>query len=357
MPDSNAKRAHDEEEQGSTKRQKTDSQALMVTPQPGAGAGSIIAAGPVRTSALQAPTMALTGHGGEVYTVEFNHDGTKLASTSFDKQIFLWNTYGECENYMVLKGHTNAVLDVHWAMDSGRLYSCSADKTVAVWDAETGRRIKKFTDHTSFVNSCSIARRGPEMLVSGSDDGTTKLWDVRQRKCVDTFSGDYQVTAVCLSDSSDKIFSGSLDNDIKIWDIRKGEVIETLSGHTDTITGLSLSPDGAHLLSNSMDNSLNCWDVRPFVSGTGRLMKVFKGHQHTVERNLLKCRWSADGSRVACGSGDRQVYVWDATSQKILYRLPGHLGCVNDVCFHPKEPIIASAGSDKKIFVGEIEED
>jgi Prp8 binding protein len=39
-----------------------------------------------------------------------------------------------------------------------------------------------------------------------------------------------------------------------------------------------------------------------------------------------------------------------------VYRLPGHSGCVNDVAFHPTEPIVASASNDKTIFLGEIEE-
>ena len=35
----------------------------------------------------------------------------------------------------------------------------------------------------------------------------------------------------------------------------------------------------------------------------------------------------------------RFVYVWDAVTQRLEYKLPGHLGSVNDVHFHPKEPI------------------
>lgn len=35
----------------------------------------------------------------------------------------------------------------------------------------------------------------------------------------------------------------------------------------------------------------------------------------------------------------RFVYVWDTQSRRILYKLPGHDGSVNDVDFHPKEPI------------------
>lgn len=49
------------------------------------------------------------------------------------------------------------------------------------------------------------------------------------------------------------------------------------------------------------------------------------------------------------------MYVWDTTTRQILYRLHGHSGCVNEVDFHPTEPIIGSCASDKKIFLGEIQ--
>lgn len=47
--------------------------------------------------------MQLSGHGGEVYSLAFSPDGQSLASASFDKQIFLWRVFGDCDNYCVLK--------------------------------------------------------------------------------------------------------------------------------------------------------------------------------------------------------------------------------------------------------------
>lgn len=87
-----------------------------------------------------------------------------------------------------------------------------------------------------------------------------------------------------------------------------------------------------------MDNALRIWDVRPFAPDE-RCVKVLMGHQHNFEKNLLHCCWSPDGEMVASGSADRCVYVWDTTSRRIMYKLPGHLGSVNDVHFHNMEPI------------------
>jgi WD40 repeat protein len=55
------------------------------------------------------------------------------------------------------------------------LFTCATDKTVAVWDTEVGVRLRKLIGHQSFVNSVCPARRGPQYLCSGSDDGTVKV--------------------------------------------------------------------------------------------------------------------------------------------------------------------------------------
>jgi Prp8 binding protein len=164
------------------------------------------------------------------------------------------------------------------------------------------------------------------------------------------------VTAVALAADNSMVFSGGIDEVIKAWDVRTGTVQYTLTGHTDTISGLKLSPDGTKLLSNAMDNTLRIWDVRPYVSAQqkSRLVGTLSGAQHDFQKNLLKCAWSPDGSRVSAGSSDHFVNVWNVQTQQMLYKLPGHTGSVSEVDFHPTEPIILSCSSDKTLFLGEI---
>jgi len=238
-------------------------------------------------------------------------------------------------------------------VDGSHIFSASADKTMSAWDVEMGQRAKKCAGHTSFVNSCCPARRGPPLVATGSDDGTVKLWDMRVKSAQKTFNNRYAVTAVCFSAQNDQIFAGGIDNAIKVWDLRKSDVHMYLEGHEDSITGVKLSPDGSYLLSNSMDNTVRIWDIKPYVTGP-RNIKIFQGIQHNFEKTLLRCSWSPDGSKISAGSADRFVCIWDQATRRILYKLPGHRGSVNEVDFHPTEPIIASCSSDQAIYLGEI---
>lgn len=54
------------------------------------------------------------------------------------------------------------------------------------------------------------------------------------------------------------------------------------------------------------------WDIRPFVADGGkRHCETFVGATHNVEKGLLNCGWSADGSMVTGGNADKVVHIWD----------------------------------------------
>ncbi|KAL2839790.1 WD40-repeat-containing domain protein [Aspergillus pseudodeflectus] len=315
--------------------------------------GTLVQAVP-RTSGLDAPIMELTGHSGEVFSVRFDPTAQHIASGSMDRSILLWNTYGQCENYGALSGHKGAVLDLQWSRDSKTLFSASADMTLASWDLESGQRIRRYLGHEEVINCLEISKRGQELLVSASDDGTIGIWDPRQKEALDYLATELPITAVALSEAGNEIFSGGISNTIQVWDIRKKAVVYSMAGHADTITSLEISPDSQTLLSNSFDSTVRTWDIRPFAP-TNRHINTYDGAPVGLEKNLIRASWNPTGDKIAAGSGDRSVVVWDFKTGKILYKLPGHKGTVNDVRFTPNnEPIIVSASSDRTLMLGEL---
>ncbi|KAI9682175.1 MAG: hypothetical protein M1817_000229 [Caeruleum heppii] len=342
------------------KRQKSDAnlsngKAIAVV-NGSAANGALIQAIP-RTSGLQAPIMELTGHSGEVFATRFDPTGQHIASGSMDRSILLWKTYGPCENYGVLTGHKGAISDLHWSRDSRVIFSGSADKMLASWDLETGQRIRRHVGHEEMVNCLDVSRRGEEMLVSGSDDGYIGLWDPRVKAAVTYLATDneFPVTALALAEAGNEVYAGGIANDIHVWDLRKQSVVYSMLGHTDTITSLAVSPDAQSLLSHSMDGSVRTWDIRPFAP-TDRHIRRYDGVSGMgLEKNLIRASWDAKGERIAAGSGDRTVVVWEVRSGKMVYKLPGHKGTVNDVRFSSgEEPIIVSGSSDRTLMLGEL---
>ncbi|KAI4102372.1 MAG: hypothetical protein L6R37_004452 [Teloschistes peruensis] len=339
------------------KRQKSnvnlsDSKAVAIT-NGNAADGALVQAVP-RTSGLQSPIMELTGHSGEIFATRFDATGQLIASGSMDRSIMLWRTYGQCDNFGILTGHRGAVLDLQWSRDSRILFSASADTTVASWDLETGLRIRRHEGHEEVINCLDVSRRGEEILVSGSDDGYICIWDPRQKRSINDVDTGFPITSVVIAEAGHELYTGGIDNDIKVWDLRKQSVVYTMAGHTDTVTSLQQSPDTQTLLSYSHDGTARTWDIRPFAPAD-RQIKAYTGAPPGLEKNLVRASWNSKGDRIAAGSGDGTAVVWDAPSGKLLYKLPGHRGTVNDVRFAPgDEPIIVSGSSDRNLILGEL---
>ena len=60
------------------------------------------------------------------------------------------------------------------------------------------------------------------MVVSGAVDTNVKLWDLRQKACINTFKAHNQeITCLDISPDAKIIVSGSKDGTMKFWDTTK----------------------------------------------------------------------------------------------------------------------------------------
>ncbi|EYC24954.1 hypothetical protein Y032_0012g1604 [Ancylostoma ceylanicum] len=80
-----------------------------------------------------------------------------------------------------------------------------------------------------------------DMLVTGSDDNTLRVWSIEQGKLLFTLVGHSGgVWTSQLSTDGKYIISGSTDRTVKVWSAKDGSLIHTLHGHTSTVRCMSL---------------------------------------------------------------------------------------------------------------------
>ena len=80
-----------------------------------------------------------------------------------------------------------------------------------------------------------------------------------------------------------------------------GEVLFTLEGHDSLVTSVCFTPDGKKLASGSADKTVRLWDAE-----TGACVRTLEGHGGDV----MSVCFSPDGRMVASGSGDATARLW-----------------------------------------------
>lgn len=232
-----------------------------------------------------------------------------LASGSSDNTIVV-HDFSTYKRFSLL-GHTDWVNCVKIDLPSRTLFSASDDCTVKLWDLDTHTCIKTFEGHVGQVqqvlllpaefeideddfvphanndtsDTASLASEShdpsqvtpevqheplfpydlarpspPSYMLTGSLDGTIRLWHVPSGRCIHRFFGHVEGVWSLAADTL-RLVSGAEDKTIKIWDPRTGKHERTLTGHTGPVNCVGLSD--SRLISGSEDGTIR---VHCFVS-------------------------------------------------------------------------------------------
>jgi WD40 repeat protein/tRNA A-37 threonylcarbamoyl transferase component Bud32 len=237
-------------------------------------------------------------------------------------------------------GHSYWVDSVAFSPDGQILASGSDDKTIKLWNIPTGQLKTTLTGHSTPVNSVAFSPDG-QTLASGSYDHTIKLWNIPTGELKTTFTGHSNVVdSVAFSPDGQTLASSSWDNTIKLWNIPTGELQMTLTGLSKSAHSVAFSPDGQTLASGNRDNTIKLWNVP-----TGELKTTLIGHSNSV----WSVAFSPDGQTLASGSWDNTIKLWNIPISELERTLTGHSELVTSVAFSPDSQTLASSSGDHTI--------
>jgi WD40 repeat protein/serine/threonine protein kinase len=272
-----------------------------------------------------------------VNAVALRRDGRHLATACWDGTLRVWDAVTG-EPVRTLPGHASRIQDVVYSPDGRWLAAASglgADTMkpgeVKLWDADTGREIHTLGGHSAGVFGVAFSLDG-RWLASACADGIVRIWDTRDPagKPREMPRHDGEVRRVVFLPDGRLASAGGKYwgfGEVKIWDLSTERVLD-LRGHTDIVLGLATSPDGRRLATGSDDRTIKLWDTT-----TGEEVITLRGHTAGV----ICVAFSPDGRSIASGSIDRTARVWATGDAPLSHELESRLK-VPELPTHPSAP-------------------
>ncbi|KAJ7974618.1 denticleless protein-like [Quillaja saponaria] len=263
--------------------------------------------------------------------------------------------------------HENAVFDICWVKEDTQILTASGDQTMKVWDVQEMKCVGELTGHTGSVKSMCSHPTNPDIIVSGSRDGSFSLWDLRcssSSKSRRGLRGDLcihstavvrgahtspqakrirqckaasvSITSVLyLKDQVSIATAGAVDSIVKFWDTRnlKSSVTQTCPNLQSAeklrlhgISSLSQDQNGVFLSASCMDNRIYLYNILQLEKGP---LRSFSGCR--IESFFVKSAISPDAAHVVSGSSDGNAYIWQVDKDQGPIALNSHDGEVTAV--------------------------
>jgi WD40 repeat protein len=246
-----------------------------------------------------------------------------------------------------LVGHSDSVNACAIVGDGLRMVSGSSDGTLKVWELDGGRVLASLEGHADEVRACAVTDDG-RRAVSASADRTLKVWDLDSGNALITMEGhtDWVTTCTVTTKGDRRVVSGSEDGTLKVWYLDSGRLSVTMEGHTEGVRACAVTADNRRVVSGGCDGTLKVWDL-----DSGRVLGTFEGHSDWV----TACAITADGRRLVSASHDNTLKVWDLDSGALLATLNGHLDWIRACAVTADGRCVVSASDDRTLKVWDLE--
>lgn len=303
------------------------------------------------TAAKKAPLLVpivCPGHSRPLAEIQFSPmtpDGLFLISACLDKQPMLRD--GVTGDWIgTFSGHKGAVWSAKLNLQATRAATGSADFTAKLWDAITGKELHTF-DHKHIVKTVDFSKDGTQLLTGGMEK-LLRVYDLAaySKEPLLCLKNPATVRKALWQPDGQHILTGTDDGVLRLWDVRTGKAEQEISVDDDTsrIMDMELSQDKSTLTVVSgkgvafydtntftliknfkYDIEMEAASLHPekhcFVAGgadmwvrlfdfeTGAELECHKGHHGPVH-----ClRFAPNGTAYTSGSGDATIRIWQSS--------------------------------------------
>ncbi|MFZ0828439.1 MAG: WD40 repeat domain-containing protein [Verrucomicrobiia bacterium] len=259
-----------------------------------------------------------------------------------DFRGFEWRYYwGLCQGDQddAFPAQSNAVAELAFSPDDRLLASAGYDHRVQVWDFKDRQLVKTY-ETPGGVEDVGFSPDGLEIMMADTT-GCVDVKDVESGRVNFHLQGAFRRAAISPGGTLLALGGGGkqatmVQAPVEVWDY---QAKRQLFSFTNAGTYVAFSPDGRRLATGSNNREVKIWNLED-----GALWRQLQ----PVEDNF-GMSFSPDGRKLLLGDELGSLYLWDLESGQRLAGVPAHKGNIFKTAISPDGTIIASVGADQTV--------
>ena len=222
----------------------------------------------------------------------------------------------------IRSGHTGKITAIAFSCNGLKMVTASRDLSLIVWDTFSHKQLQVLhACHKDWINTCCFSDTSPDHLITGSNDLTLKLWDLKSGTAKTTFKGHTtSINSVAFSQGC--VVSAAFDGSVKVW-THKGIEITTLYCHKQRVNACFI------IIPGKSDEAASNW------------ADIVSEEEEDVSTKSSKVK--LDEISVVTASDDGTVGVWKPFLPNQLISLVGHSDRVLSVAATLNNSIVSSS--------------
>ncbi|RDX97467.1 WD repeat-containing protein 25, partial [Mucuna pruriens] len=322
----------------------------------------------------------LNFHNAAVKDVKWSHQGHFLLSCGYDCTSRLIDIENGLETQVFREDQIVGVIKFH--PDNSNLFLSGGSKGhIKLWDVRTGEVVHNYNRNLGSILDVEFTMNGKQ-FISSSDvsrsnvsENAIIVWDVSRQVPLSNQALGSPTTIVsfcglvllrflsigikafhhCLLETSQRASAQSACKGVVV--VECGEMLGSncmrivllnqVYAEAYTCPCVRRHPFDSIFVAQSNGNYVAIFTTTPPY----RLNKYMRYESHAVSGFPIKCNFSLDGKKLASGSSDGSIYLYDYHSSKVVKKIKAHDQACIDVAFHPVIPnVIASCSWDGSIL-------
>jgi WD40 repeat protein len=248
-----------------------------------------------------------------------------------------------------IPAHSKRISDLDFSPDSRTLLSAGRDGLLRFWDLATSppSRVRELKAPGSIPYSAKMNLSLPDrFILMGDREGRVIAWDLKRNHIITNTQFHHgPVHSVAYRPNGNGTFlSGAGDGELKIR-LPEGKRL-SFHTHDGVMFQASYSATGRLVYTVGSDRIAKIWDAT-----SERLLNSMSGHLKYV----LAADMSRDEKLLVTGGGDKALNLWDVASGRLVGRMQGHTSDIESVAFSPDGKYVVSASEDKSVVIWSVE--